>query len=71
LSGGSVRVGLTFIGGIPDNFHVTGIGSAEVTVTLPGTAPGPNVRQQSYPGGGPLASLTLNVVASELDVGLH
>lgn len=69
--GGGARVTLGIAGGPPSNWHVTGAGTPEITVILPGAAQAPSLNQLSYPGVNNVSSVTINNVGNEIDVGVH
>ncbi len=66
--GGGVRIVLSFVGGVPQGWHVTGTGSTQITVILPGTTQRSNMNPGPYNGVNNLQAVAINGVGSELDV---
>ncbi|HVA32927.1 MAG TPA: secretin N-terminal domain-containing protein [Candidatus Baltobacteraceae bacterium] len=69
--GRTVRVALSFIGGIPSGWTITGAGTATPTVVLPSTAPAPSVNQLAYGGTGSVSSVSLAQSGGTLTITLH
>lgn len=69
--GGNAVVTLTFGGGIPSGWHVTGIGTRFVTIVLPLTTRGVSLGQLGYPGVNALQNVHVTAAPSEIDVQLQ
>lgn len=69
--GGSVRLTLSFVGGIPSGWTLTGQGSVTPTIVLPGTATAPSVNQLAYAGTGGITSVSVSQAGGTLTVTLH
>lgn len=68
---GGARIALGIPGGPPQNWHVTGAGTAEITVILPNTTQGPQLRQVTYAGVNSVSSVSISNAGAEVDVGIH
>jgi len=69
--GGSVRVALSFAGGVPNGWTVTGAGTQTPVIVLPGTTQAPSVNQLAYAGTGGVSSVSLASNGGTLTLTLH
>jgi general secretion pathway protein D len=69
--GGAARVVLTFAGGAPTGWSVTGAGTQTPIVLLPGTTQAAALNQSSYTGSGGVSSVSVAQSGGTLTVTLH